>query len=308
MQRLLLQSQRYQTQTCLSEININVQKNGMKMKLTYRTVKQLLLLLTIVVVNVNAQDVYNSANNQLTIPIVTVGNINYSNVVVTVGNIVSVGGNSAVGAGYPVYKAMASVFANGYSKNMVIRGTEVVGGNLTYNLTGNETLTLAPAYQTTFNGVVAYANKTTNTGTLTGQGAPQVISSVGTTYKDAQNQTIGMDGQGLYCVATSSAPYPATISVNQSGLLLNMNCYSDISRASFIATANVIYSAIINNGNLTMQIISNIFDPKNVLLSSTTSFYNINQFGSAVFAGYQQTQYIQATGVYAQTTYNINSQ
>jgi len=87
-----------------------------------------------------------------------------------------------------------------------------------------------------------------------------------------------------------------------------MNCYSDSSKSNLVGTMNEIYSAVINNGNLTLQLISNVFDQNKVLQISTTAFYNINQLGVAVYSGYQQTQYIQASGIYAQTTYNINAQ
>ena len=56
--------------------------------------KKIVGFLILISTNVFAVDTYNASNNQLTIPSVNVGNTTYSNVVVTVGNIISLGGSS----------------------------------------------------------------------------------------------------------------------------------------------------------------------------------------------------------------------
>ncbi|MEI6469573.1 MAG: hypothetical protein WCO72_08875 [Betaproteobacteria bacterium] len=56
--------------------------------------KKIVGFLILISTNVFAVDTYNASNNQLTIPSVNVGNTTYNNVVVTVGNIISLGGSS----------------------------------------------------------------------------------------------------------------------------------------------------------------------------------------------------------------------
>lgn len=72
--------------------------------------------------NAWAVDAYNSANNQLKIPIVQVGDSFYTNVVVTVGSVVSVG-TSAVSGSFDIY--------DGKTNQLTI--PSVVVGSTTYN-------------------------------------------------------------------------------------------------------------------------------------------------------------------------------
>jgi hypothetical protein len=82
----------------------------------------------------HSADSYNSANNQLTIPQVLVGNTTYSNVVVTVGSVISVGAAPALGA-YDTYDGatltIPAVSANGtayYNVKVTVGGLISVGG------------------------------------------------------------------------------------------------------------------------------------------------------------------------------------
>jgi len=60
-------------------------------------VKKLLIYIFILLASKTfSQDLYNPSTNQLTIPSVNVGNTNYINVVITVGNVISVGASSPI--------------------------------------------------------------------------------------------------------------------------------------------------------------------------------------------------------------------
>lgn len=83
---------------------------------------------------VHAADIYNAANNQLTIPQVLVGNTTYSNVVITVGNVISVGAAPAIGT-YDTYDGAAltipAVSVNGmtyYNVKVTVGSLLSVGG------------------------------------------------------------------------------------------------------------------------------------------------------------------------------------
>jgi hypothetical protein len=78
------------------------------------------IFLLLVATQVGAGDVYNPANGQLNIPSVQVGSTNYGNVVVTVGNIVSVGapgGFNLGSTGNNIWSKMKNVVLTGYDNN-----------------------------------------------------------------------------------------------------------------------------------------------------------------------------------------------
>jgi len=102
-------------------------------------IKRLVQLLAMFVVPgflvcVHSADSYNAANNQLTIPQVLVGNTTYSNVVVTVGSVVSIGAAPAIGT-YDTYDGnfltIPAVSANGstyYNVRVTVGSVVSVGG------------------------------------------------------------------------------------------------------------------------------------------------------------------------------------
>jgi hypothetical protein len=104
-----------------------------------RTIKKLVQLLAIFALSgfiacAHSADSYNAANNQLTIPQVLVGNTTYSNVVITVGSVVSIGAAPAIGT-YDTYDGTAltipSVSALGttyYNVKVTVGSVISVGG------------------------------------------------------------------------------------------------------------------------------------------------------------------------------------
>jgi len=79
---------------------------------------------------VSAQDFYNPANNQLSISNVIVGNVNYSNVVITVGNVLSIGGSTSLSS---------SLTSVPYPKINVSYGDWAVYNQLVTPSSGNQT-------------------------------------------------------------------------------------------------------------------------------------------------------------------------
>ena len=81
--------------------------------------KKILLCSTAILCStVFAVDTYNASNNQLTIPSVNVGNTTYNNVVVTVGNVVSLGGSSV--PNQSAEGLWTGATSNGYQVNLLV--------------------------------------------------------------------------------------------------------------------------------------------------------------------------------------------
>ena len=77
-----------------------------------------LALITLMAMNAFAVDTYNATNNQLTIPSVNVGSTTYNNVVITVGEIVSVGGASV--PNQSAEGLWTGTTATGYQVNLLV--------------------------------------------------------------------------------------------------------------------------------------------------------------------------------------------
>jgi len=102
------------------------------------------ILLTLTIFDSFSQDTYNSSNNQLTIPLVQVGNTIYSNAVITVGNVVSIGPSSSV-------NTQTINLINGWN-NLIKNGlTVTLNLSRTDNCIGTETISYTPSnISTTF--------------------------------------------------------------------------------------------------------------------------------------------------------------
>jgi len=89
-----------------------------------------------------AQDVYDANTNQLTIQSVNVGNTNYKNVVISVGNVISVGSSAPINPSNPVAGAWNGVLDNGKLVNLIVMPNNyfyaIIGNNTANGFIGNE--------------------------------------------------------------------------------------------------------------------------------------------------------------------------
>ena len=105
--------------------------------------KKLILISTLILSNAFAVDTYNASNGQLTIPSVNVSGVIYNNVVVTVGNVLSVGTTST--PNQSAEGLWAGTLSNGYVMNsLVLENNEywnvigsITGGNFYVNAFDN---------------------------------------------------------------------------------------------------------------------------------------------------------------------------
>ena len=128
-----------------------------------------------------ASDVYNQPNNQLVIPSVVVGSNVYSNVVVTVGNIVSVGGGP--------YANLSGLWAGSYGVNNF---------SIFITQSGN-TLTLTDV-------IVGFVpDSPTSTGVINGN----TINVTSNNYARSGTSTLTViDGTTISAVQNSCTPHP----------------------------------------------------------------------------------------------------
>ena len=113
----------------------------------FKAIKNLLIIAAFFSINALALDNYNPANNQLTINQVAVGSVTYSNVVITVGKVISIG-TTPSNLTYDTYDAatgqlsVSSVLVGGstYNNVVVTVGSIIsIGGQVVLTQSGNPT-------------------------------------------------------------------------------------------------------------------------------------------------------------------------
>ena len=235
--------------------------------------KYLLILLIACSCNLFAQDVYNSATNQLTIPSVLVGNITYTNVVVTVGNIISVGGSNAPpptpapSNNFNLQIAYQSLVQSGYSKAFNISGTCNGSANVTYS----------PAQSGyTFNGIGAYQVTTVLNDTFNGC-TPNSLVSTTQAYYDINFNYLGSSATGLYIVFNGGAKMPGVVSAGSAGQIAAGNTYSDSSRSNITGSAKLSYVVSQgSNGMLIINLITQLYNTSQQLLVTGQTLYSLS--------------------------------
>ncbi len=150
---------------------------------------------------------------------------------------------------FPLATANMGLTKNGYSYTANITGTEVISG-VSYAVTGTESVTDAPAISATFNGqpallntYSAVTNLTASISTVSGV----VSTSTSSTYteQDYSSTTnylpLGYASPGVYAVVQGAPTMPATVQVGDTGLLANVNIYSDSTKSILIGTSQTTY-------------------------------------------------------------------
>ncbi|NVD74374.1 hypothetical protein HUX88_28215 [Duganella sp. BJB1802] len=181
---------------------------------------------------------------------------------------------------FPVQQGLAYAFTHGMQSSLAISGS-TSSGSVTYPLSGTLTYTLGAAVNATFNGAAAMQATETISGTLTGNGVTQPLSISSPLYVNAQYAPIGSNEPGNYCVATSTAGYPASATAGQGGDLASYNCYSDSTKRTLVATQKITYvtTAGSDGNSLNFQMLSTVYDGSNKLQGSLSTTYSITAAG-----------------------------
>jgi hypothetical protein len=208
---------------------------------------------------VNAQDVYNSANNQLTIPIVTVGNTTYTNVVVTVKDVISIGGtvnnsaptNNNNGAyTFNLLSGYQRLIASGYTKKWNISGT--CSGTLSENVSPAQT-------GATWNGKGAYSVNKASTAVYTNCN-PANVAGTAVTYYDINYMPYGNYINGSISTSyISTKIFPTVAKVGDSGQIGNTTEYPTYPYGTHSGNYSWVIEADSSNTAI-FNVISNITD------------------------------------------------
>lgn len=234
----------------------------------------LLLLASISAGHVYAQDVYDPATKQLSIPSVKVGKRIYTNVVITVGDILSVG---------EFYEVDAEAFSlNEAYKNSVaasaIRRFSISGNLFGSGVSGNGTETVGRLSATSFLGSPAFSKTANVTMTLYSDGEEVPLSFSVTSYLDGQNRLLGMTSPEEMEVVEKYFGLPEQALPNDTGILYESTVYQGSTAVSPIGKVRATYSTTYESANsLILQVILTRTDNLGKIESTTSSISRVGR-------------------------------
>jgi len=257
-------------------------------------------------------DVYNSSNQQLTIPAVNVNDTIYTNVVVTVGSVVSIGGaiNARTSTTFPVQQALKNIYTNGTSlKLFKISGTNqsiyANGSTSVSTLSGNASMALLPQISATFKGTTSLAipfnqSITSIISTYQNTSYPgSTGSGSDTIFVNSNYQPVGYQYyQGLYCEAVTPGTYPIKVVIGQMGFIATYNCWSNGNKStpdwSIIETYETTPDI---NGNMIFKINKNTYySGDNTLTNQDSLSFTITTNGLATILNWSTSNIVTQAG------------
>jgi hypothetical protein len=193
---------------------------------------------------------------------------------------------------YPLAQAVQTLQATGFP---AVSGT--VSGTATTNgtpvaVTGNYTvLDLASSAGGTFAGAAALQQSSS---IQVGVGTSPTINLGSTTisFFTTTGTPLGETSTGQYCVASSSIPYPATVTVGATGNVTVYNCYTDSTMTTPTGTATTGY-AISAAAASTTGSTSSTTTPANATYTAVNAVQNTQ---NQLVAQYQISFEITSTG------------
>jgi len=144
---------------------------------------------------------------------------------------------------------------------------KISGGSSSVAITGSGTITIGAPTQGTFQGSFAYLVTGTVTGSVSGNGQSTTIASSGITYLDSNYLPLAYSGSEFS--VNGPYNYPATVKVNDSGVLGTSNRYSDSSMANFIGTETDSYSVQPDTATTALVVLTAVYKDANGAVTST---------------------------------------
>jgi len=255
---------------------------------------KILILSSFFITSAFAQNSYNGANNQLSLPSVKVGNTIYTDVVITVGQVLSVGSSyEDTGASFNLKQAYENSVLSSQAESFTISG-EIEGANVS----GTGTLTQGGFASTFFEGKSA-RSKTLNISMnliFNGQSFPFITSS--DSYYDLDNRPLGSDGDG-YEVVTLFNNLPSQAGVNHAGLAYRSTIYKNSSKSVVEAYRTATYSTNFESaGTIILTLITIDRDQQgNVSFTSSTRYrvFSDNSVDRLGETAYDSTSFLTIT-------------
>lgn len=213
-------------------------------KVRLLTQNALSIMLALVAVQTIASDVYDAATNKLYIPSVQVGNTTYTDVVITVGELISAGGSSETASNAYNIKSIYEDLVKGSETNQFNLKGSVNG----LNVTGSGVATNGNLVASSFQGSPALAKTSNITMTLRIDGQTIPSAASGQSYYDSNYNLLGQSGPEFE-VVTSRNAYPTAAKVNDAGLLYESTVYTSSAKVSIIGTETTSYSITYDTEN-----------------------------------------------------------
>jgi len=210
------------------------------------------ILLIPIVTPAYAQSVYNESTNQLSVPSIKVGNTVYTDVVITVGDVVSVGGSYVdASATYNLQAAYDLSITQPESREF-----DITGESEGVSVTGTGTVSTSALAAGTFEGMPAQVRTTDSSFVLELIGLSTPFSSTSFAYYDNNNRFLGGDGEG-YEVVDAYFDLPTAASSGDTGLIYQSTLYTDSTKSIIEGTNTVTYTTTLDSNNtLTLTVIS----------------------------------------------------
>ena len=188
-------------------------------------------------------------------------------------------GPVASASSFSMTTVMADQINNGYTENFTVTGTQIVGG-ITFNVTGNGTITVAPAVNAVFEGQAALQNTGTISATLTVNGISAPLSETSQSFSTTNYVPLG-ESNGEYWVMQGAPVIPATVNVGNTGTIGTYTRYSDSGKATVLGTAQISYVVEADTAtSAVVNIILREFDNTNTLLLTDQDRWRIDTLGN----------------------------
>lgn len=229
------------------------------------------ILLIPFVSTVYAQSVYDESTNQLSVPAIKVGNTVYTDVVITVGEVLSVAGSYIdASATYNLQAAYDLLISQPESRDF-----ELTGESEGISVTGTGTVTSGSLMPGMFEGMSAQVRAIDSSFVLEVFGSETPFSSSSLSYYDSSNRFLGSDGEG-YEVVDTYYDLPVAASSGDTGLIYQSTLYTDASKSTVEGKNTVTYTTTLDSDNtLTLTVISVLKDLSGETLQTITRRWRI---------------------------------
>jgi hypothetical protein len=150
--------------------------------------------------------------------------------------------------------------SNSFSYSGMIDGTAI---------TGSGNVTRGGLSSGTFESIAAQQRTTITTGSISGNGQTLPMNTSGVGWYDSNYLPLGSNGGEEYVVVNRPAVIPATVRVNDAGMLYTSNRYTTSSKTSLLGTESVSY--VIEADTATTALLTFIVIEKNNSNSVTST-------------------------------------
>ncbi len=244
----------------------------------------------------HAQSVYDASTNQLSLPSVQVGNTVFTDVVVTIDQVVSAGASYTDSqAGFNLLAAYDSQVRQSGQHQFTVSG-EAAG----VPVSGSGTVISGQLSSGFFEGKAAQIKTAVVAMTLNANGSAVPVNSSSIAYYDSNNRFLGSEGES-YEVVDIYYDLPADAGSNDAGLIFQSTLYTNSSKLLIEGKKTATYSTTFESATtLILTVISVVRDSSGNIIQSNSQRIRIFANNTA--------QRLSDTGIESSTFLTINYQ